>query len=239
MAGLKLASRLDPGCRLLCLALLSSATFFLGAIAASSLACLLAGLVIAEGIRPSRLLRESSYILFLAAFSLGLQCLGWEGGLRFRAEYLPEVARYGARLMAAFMAGRLFYASTSGSDLRVAAVKAGRLLPGRLKGDVALALVLTLGFIPIIREEWSATSLAAQARGMARGRGFGAGMEFLAAFLRRVMIYSTKLPEALASRGWELEGRASELRTEAWRMRDWLAAAAALLGLAAAALFRI
>jgi energy-coupling factor transporter transmembrane protein EcfT len=63
-------------------------------------------------------------------------------------------------------------------------------------------------------------------------------MEFLAAFLRRLMVDSTKLPEALASRGWEGGGKAPDLRVEAWRTRDWVVALLLTLGLAAAILYR-
>lgn len=242
MAGLRPAKALDPGCRLLCLALVSSAVFFLGAPCAALAALGLMALVALEGVPPRRILKEAGYILLLSLFALVLECVGWNGGPVFYAEYLPGIAAYAARLLSAFMAGRLFYTVTDSSELRIAALKAGRLLPRKLRGDAALAMILVIGFVPLIRDEWKSSLDAAKARGLqlrsAKGFSLRANVDFLAAFLRRLMLDSLSLPEALASRGWEGGDRSPRLALDPWRGRDWLAAALSLAVLSLAIVFR-
>lgn len=232
MARLRPVRSLDPGCRLLCLALVSSAVFFLGALYAAATALVLVTLLAFEGVPIRRILKESGYVLLLSLVAMALECVGWEGRPVFYPEYLPGIATYASRLLSAFMAGRLFYTVTNGSELRIAALKAGRLLPGRLRGDAALAMVLVIGFVPMIRDEWRSSLEAARARGLgpgkARGFGRGAYVDFLAAFLRRLMLDSLSLPEALASRGWEGGERSPRFAPDPWRARDWMAAALSL-----------
>lgn len=242
MAGLRPAKALDPGCRLLCLALVSSAVFFLGAPYAALLALGLMSLLLLEGVPLWRILKESGYVLLLSLFAMILECFGWKGGPVFYPEYLPGIAVYAARLLSAFMAGRLFYTVTDSSELRIAALKAGRLLPGKLRGDAALAMVLVIGFVPLIRDEWKSSLDSAKARGLrlGRARGFSlrASVDFLAAFMRRLMLDSLSLPEALASRGWEGGDRSPRLALDPWRAWDWVAAALSLAVLALAIAFR-
>ena len=72
---------------------------------------------------------------------------------------------YFARLVAAFLTGRVFYASTTRSELREAATEAARLVPGEGKRRIGLGLSLILGFVPLIVDEWRSTVEAAKSQG--------------------------------------------------------------------------
>lgn len=233
MARLRTASALGPGPRLLCLALLSSALFFLSPAWAGILGLGLAIFCLGEGVPPRSLARESAYILWLGGMALVLECVSFSGGPLFVAENLAPAGIYTLRLGAAFFAGRLFYAATPGPELRRAALAVGRILPRRLRSRAALATFLVLGIIPLVLSDWRASLEAARSRGYGRGKRPRASVDLIVAFLRRLMLDSISLPEVLASRGWYGEAALS-LPKEAWSPLD-LGVAAASLGILAAA----
>jgi len=235
VARLKTASALGPGPRLLCLALLSSALFFMALGAAGIFGLGLAILCLLEGVPARGLARDLCYILWLGSMAFFLECVSFAGGLHLVTDNLADAGLYTLRLAAAFFAGRLFYASTPGPQLREAALAAGAILPRPFRAKAALALVLVLGFVPLILGQWKATLEAAKSRGYTRGRRPRASVDLVAAFLRRLMLDSVGLPEVLASRGWHGEGASAGPR-EAWRGRDFGAALACLGILALAAL---
>lgn len=234
MARLRTASALGPGPRLLCLALLSSALFFLSPAWVAILGLGLAFLCLGEGVPPRVLLRECSYILWLGAMAVALECVSFGGGPVFVAANLAPAGIYTLRLGAAFFAGRLFYAATPGGELRRAALAVGKVLPRRLRSRAALAAFLVLGIIPLVLGDWRASLEAARSRGYGRGRKTGASVDLLVAFLRRLMLDAIALPEVLASRGWYGEAPLSSPR-EAWSLLD-LGVAGASLGILAAAI---
>ncbi|HOX32814.1 MAG TPA: energy-coupling factor transporter transmembrane component T [Spirochaetales bacterium] len=236
MARLGSASKLAPSSRLLCLALFSSASFLMSAPAAGTCAAILILLVLGEGVGPLRLLRDSLFLAWLGLFAALAQGLDFTEGIRLEVGGLRAAAEYCLRLATAFLAGRLFYASTTRAELREAATRAATLLPGRGRRDLGLSLSLVLGFMPLIAEEWRSTLEAAKARGIRFGKGAGAGLQpgaaLLTAYLRRLMLAAVYLPEALAARGWRGEGGVSFRR---WKGRDYITVAAlsALLAITA------
>lgn len=234
MARLRTASALCPGPRLLCLALISSALFFLAPAWVGVLGLGFLLFCLGEGVPPRMLLRESTYILWLGAMAVALECVSFSGGPFFDLANLAPAGIYTLRLGAAFFAGRLFYAATPGPELRRAALAVGRVLPRRLRSRAALATFLVLGIIPLVLSDWRASLEAARSRGYGRGKRPGASVDLLAAFLRRLMLDAIGLPEVLASRGWYGEARHSPSK-EDWGVLD-LGAAAASLGILVAAI---
>jgi energy-coupling factor transporter transmembrane protein EcfT len=213
-----LASSLDPACRLICLALISSATLFASAPFAAIVACGSVAALRFEGIGLLRILRESVFILGFALFAGLLRMLGVE-----RAE--PAVLAsgagiYGLKLLAAFLAGRLFYASTRMSELRDAATRIVRMIPFLRRFDIGLSLSLVLGNVPLIFEEWRDSLEAARSRGLSRRPVIALQARFLAAFLRRLMLRAIAIPQALAARGWSKD---RHLTPASWETRDRLA----------------
>jgi len=233
MAGLGLVSRLDATARLLCLALLSSTIFFAGFPLAAVLVLLAALLLINTGLGLPTLLRELVLIALFALFSTALRMIGLPGAWNEPLKVLGGSALYCARLLAAFLVGRLFYASTSAGELREAATRICRRLPFLGRFDLGLGLALILGFIPLIFEEWGSSLEAARSRGLARRPRLSGQASFLAAFLRRLMLRAVAVPEALRARGWSPERGLVPLH---WRLGDSIAVTACTLLLGAAAL---
>jgi energy-coupling factor transporter transmembrane protein EcfT len=202
-------------------------------LSAGILAALLAGFLFIEGLDPRALLRDAAFVLSLALASFLIEGLSFEGGFHLaRGDILSSALRDGLRLAASFAAGRLFYATTRTSELREAAEDSCRLLPGKAGAEIALALLLVLSFIPLILGEWKASLLAARARGLPKRPSLRASSDFLAAFLRRLMLGSLALPEALSARGWT--GGEPKRRRQPWRLYDYvflLLACAGLTGL--------
>jgi energy-coupling factor transporter transmembrane protein EcfT len=205
----------------------------MGGPSAALLAAALALLLIIEGLPLRTLLRDSCFVLGLALTGFLVEGLSLEGGLHLASgPILASALRDGLRLAASFAAGRLFYATTRTSELREAAEDSCRFLPGAAGAEIALALLLVLSFIPLILGEWRASLLAARARGLPRRPSLGACSDFFAAFLRRLMLGSLALPEALAARGWT--GGDFKRRRRPWGPLEYgslLLVCAALLGL--------
>jgi energy-coupling factor transporter transmembrane protein EcfT len=228
---LALASSLDPACRLTCLALVSSASLFASAPFAAIIACGSVALLLIEGISLLRILRESTFILCFALLAGLLRTLGGEGA--DPAVLAAGSAIYGLKLFAAFLAGRLFYASTRMSELRDAATRIVRHIPFLRRFDIGLSLALVLGNVPLIFEEWRDSVEAARSRGLSRRPGIAAQARFLAAFLRRLMLRAIALPQALVARGWS---RDRCLTPSNWKLRDSLAMLVCCLAFIGAAL---
>lgn len=228
---LRPVSSLVPSFRLLALLLCSTAVFFMGWPSAFLLTALLAGLLILEGLSLCSLIKDAVFVLSLALATFLIEGLSLEGGLHLASGgLLASALRDGLRLAASFAAGRLFYATTRTSELREAAEDSFRFLPAKTGSAIALALLLVLSFIPLILEEWKASRLAARARGLSRRPGLRASSDFLAAFLRRLMLGSLALPEALAARGWT--GGSSKRPRRMWRLYDYCSLFGICLGLA-------
>jgi len=225
-------SSLDPACRLLCLALMTSAALFAPLAVALGIAFVEFALLALEGQRPSRIAREAAFLAIFIAFAGLLECVDLRAGLAIALSAPVETPLLGARLLAGYLGGRLYYASTSVSETRDAATRIARRLPGLSKADLGFAFSLILGFIPLILEEWKASLEAARSRAYGRSSGIrGAGL-LVSAYLRRLMLRAVAAPEALVARGWNGE-RCVE--ATAWRSRDYAAAlgCAALLVLLA------
>jgi energy-coupling factor transporter transmembrane protein EcfT len=220
------AASIDPTCRLACLALLSSsalmAPWFLSAGLAGAFLMLLA----MSGLGLLAILRET---LFIAAFALATAVLGAIGSIGATLE-MTQIAKdagtFCLRLLAAFWAGRLFYASTRPSEIRDAATRICRRLPILRSYDLGLAISLTLNYIPLIFEEWNDTSLAAHSRGLPRRPRAGQVIPMISSFLRRLMLKAVMVPEALYARGWDSSRGLSPMR---WRVRDSMCLAGSFL----------
>jgi energy-coupling factor transporter transmembrane protein EcfT len=235
VAGLGPVSVLDPSARLLCLSLLSSASLFAGwpfsaFVCAASLALLLR-----SGIAPVSILKDAAFIAAFAAFTAALRLIGLPGALGMSLGILAEGGAYGARLLAAFLVGRLLYASTSISELRDAATRMTRRLPLLRRADLGLVLSMAIGFIPLIFEEWRSSLEASRSRGLARRPSLGKQALFVAAFLRRLMLRAVAVPEALTARGWTRE---RGIQPSQWKLRD-SCALVACMALLLAAILRI
>jgi energy-coupling factor transporter transmembrane protein EcfT len=210
-------SSFDPACRLVCLALLSSASLFSGALFASLLAIVAVFLLVGEGLSPGSLLRESLFVAFFALLSAALRFVGQS---HMDSSLVSDALLYGLRLLAAFLAGRLFYASTTVSELRDAATRITRLVPFARRMDIGLGLSMVIGFIPLVFEEWRSSLEAARSRGMARRQNLSRIAIVVTAFLRRLMLRAVATPEALVARGWTRDRGIAPSR---WRARDTLA----------------
>jgi energy-coupling factor transporter transmembrane protein EcfT len=221
LADVRPASSLDPACRLLCLALISSAALFAPLAAALTLAMALAALLALEGQTPLRILSEATFLLPFVAFAAILEAVVVGPGFSVSLSVPVDAALLGARLLAGYLGGRLYYASTSVSETRDAATRIARRLPGLSRADLGFAFSLIMGFVPLIIEEWKASLEAARSRAYGRSSGIrGAGL-FVAAYLRRLMLRAVAVPEALIARGWTGE---RGIERSAWRARDYLAA---------------
>lgn len=233
MARLGFAAGLDASSKLICLALLSSAVLLAGLPLACGLALVSAVLLLMTGLALPILMRELVFIAFLAVFSAALRLIGLPGALAEPQRALGGSALYATKLLAAFLTGRLFYTSTSVSELRDAATRICRRLPFLGRWDLGLGLALILGSIPLIFEEWSYSLEAAHSRGLARRPSLSSQASFVTAFLRRLMLRAVFVPEALRARGWSPHRSLVPLR---WRLSESLAVLICALALAAAAL---
>jgi energy-coupling factor transporter transmembrane protein EcfT len=210
------AASLDPACRLLCLAFLSSASLFASLPFAAAIALAAIVLLILEGMSPVSILRESAFVLVFALLTAALRLFGKEGSLAEEAA-LTGSAIYGLKLLAAFLAGRLFYASTRPSELRDAATRIARRIPILRRFDIGLGLSLILGYIPLIFDEWRGSLEAARSRALPSRPGIVQQSRLLIAFLRRLMLRAVILPEALSARGWSISRGVAQ---STWRVRD-------------------
>jgi energy-coupling factor transporter transmembrane protein EcfT len=130
---------------------------------------------------------------------------------------MEYMGAYGVRLLAVFLAGRLFYASTTASEIRDAVTRIARYIPIVRRLDIGLCLSMVIGFIPFIFTEWQDSLEAARSRGMPRRPRLSRMSLFVTAFLRRLIVRAIALPEALVARGWTRERGLAPSR---WRMRD-------------------
>jgi hypothetical protein len=140
---------IDPTCRLACLALLSSSALLASWILSACLAVAFFVLLVLSGLGIARILRET---LFVAAFALAtaaLRAIGAIGATPDWAQASADAGIFGLRLLAAYWAGRLFYASTRPSEIRDASTRICRRLPILRRYDVGLAISLTLNYIPL------------------------------------------------------------------------------------------
>ncbi len=209
---MKPVSALDPACRLLCLALLSSAALLASPWVALFLALALFALLALEGQRPSRILRESAFLALFILFAGVLECVDIGSGPSLKFSAPVETPALGARLLAGYLGGRLYYATTGVPQTRDAATRIARRLPGLSRLDLGFAFSLILGFIPLIIDEWKLSLEAAKARAYGRHRGWsGAGL-LVTAYLRRLMLRAIAVPEALVARGWSGERRVEPVR---------------------------
>ena len=217
-------SALAPPARLIVLLLLTSTVF-----SAPPLPCLLlilaALLLLAfEGLHPLALLRELPGLILLCLLVLALEGLGWENGINLLPAGLASGGSYFLRLLAAFLFGRLFYHTTSSSELREATGFIGRILPGSLGTDLALSLSLVLGFVPMIVVEWTLSMEAGRARGLEGRSSVPLRLRVAEAFIRRLVLRATQLPEVLVARAWT-GGRGIPSRP--WGAGSWMAVLAA------------
>ena len=180
-------------------------------------------LVLGEGVPAQAVARESLFLIWLGAFAVLAQGFDLADGIRVNETGMEAALAYFARLVAAFLAGRIFYASTTRSELREAATEASRLIPGEGKRRIGLGLSLILGFVPLIVDEWRATVEAAKARAMPLGLGGRRGSlarsaALLEAYLRRLMLAAVQMPEALEARAWSGDRIAQARR---WKAGDY------------------
>jgi energy-coupling factor transporter transmembrane protein EcfT len=214
-------STLDPACRLLCLALLSSSALFAPLVAALALSGALVALLAIEGQGLARIARETAFLLPFILFALVLECVAVGPGFAISLSPPVETPLLGARLLAGYLGGRLYYASTSVSETRDAATRIARRLPGLAKTDIGFAFSLVLNFVPLIIEEWRFSVEAAKARAYGRSSGLrGAGF-LVTAYLRRLMLRAVAVPEALMARGWTGD---RGVERAGWRGRDYASA---------------
>jgi energy-coupling factor transporter transmembrane protein EcfT len=228
---MRIISALDPACRLLCLALATTAVFFASITTTVVIALGLFGLLLLEGYAPGRILRESSFLLVFIVFAGILECVEIRGGFTIMLSAPIETPLLGARLFAGYLGGRVYYATTSASQTRDAVTRIVRRVPGLSRSDLGLVFGLVLGFIPLIITEWKASLEAAVSRGLGRGSGLRGISRFTAAYLRRLILSAVAVPEALMARGWNVRRRVDPVR---WKGRDYAAGAlsAAMLMLA-------
>jgi len=169
------------------------------------------------GVRPPTIARESIFILVFAVTAALVRFWGGGVGSADPASVAAVSSAYGIRLWAAFLAGRLFYASTRLSELRDAATRLARHIPLVRRHDIGLGLSLLLGCIPLIFEEWRESLEAARSRGMPRRAGIALQARFIMAFLSRLMIRAVAMPQSLVARGWSGDRGLAPLT---WRVRD-------------------
>ena len=212
MARLGLVSSLDPSNRLICLSVLSSFSLFSGAVYAIFMSLMAILLLLRAGLRLTKIFRESAFIVGFALFTVILHYTNipeiFSQGFSMHVIQnkalilIQETGTYGVRLLAAFLLGRLFYISTTSSELRDATTRIVRCVPFIRRFDVGLILSMVILFIPLIFEEWGNSLEAVRSRGMPRRPGISKQGIFLAAFLGRLMTRAIEVPAALVARGW-------------------------------------
>jgi energy-coupling factor transporter transmembrane protein EcfT len=226
------ASSLEPESRLISLALLSSAAILASWPFAAALALLSLGFLALEGVRPATALKESAFVLAFALFA-GVARLWGQSSAAELGALARESAVYALKLLAAFLLGRLFYASTRPPELRDACTRLTRRIPIIRRFDTGLALSLVIGYLPLIFSEWRSSLEAARSRGMPKRPSLALQAAFLAAYIRRLMLNAVSLPEALIARGWTRDRGLSPLSL---RKRDFCAVAVSLLAFVGASL---
>jgi energy-coupling factor transporter transmembrane protein EcfT len=172
-------------------------------------------LLLASGLKPSRIARESLFVAVFAAATFGLKKIG--AAVPDTGAIARESGVFGLKLLAAFFLGRLFYASTRISEIRDAITRIMRLIPFARRYDLGLALALILSYVPLIGREWSESSQAMQARGMSNFANPRNVSCFISSMLRRLMIEAVDLPLALYARGWHRDRALSKLT---WKKLD-------------------
>lgn len=225
-------SSLDPSTRLLSLALLSSATLIASWPFAAAASALALGFLALEGVRPAKALKESAFVLAFALFAAVARLWG-RGEAAGLGALAGESAVYALKLLAAFLLGRLFYASTRLLELRDACTRLTRRIPLLRRFDTGLALSLVIGYLPLIFGEWKASLEAARSRGMPKRPSMGIQAAFLAAYIRRLMLTAVSLPEALVARGWTKDRGLCPLSL---RKRDFFVLSFSLVALLGASL---
>jgi energy-coupling factor transporter transmembrane protein EcfT len=226
------ASSLEPESRLISLALLSSAAILATWPFAATLALLSLGFLALEGVRPAKALKESAFVLAFALFA-GVARLWGQSSAAELGALAAESAVYALKLLAAFLLGRLFYASTRSPELRDACTRLTRHIPIIRRFDTGLALSLVIGYLPLIFSEWQSSLEAARSRGMPKRPSLGLQAAFLTAYIRRLMLNAVSLPEALIARGWTKDRGLSPLNL---RKRDYLVLGLSLISLVGASL---
>jgi energy-coupling factor transporter transmembrane protein EcfT len=183
-------------------------------------------LLIQGGISLATILRDSAFVVAFTLFTAALRCFGLPGAIGLPPRILVDTVAYGARLLAAFLIGRLFYAFTSISELRDAVTRISRHLPLIRRLDIGLGLSMVISFIPLIFEEWYLALEAARSRAMPNRPKISSQALFIAAFLRRLMLRAVATPEALTARGWT---RDRGVMSSTWKFRDSLLSSLCIL----------
>jgi energy-coupling factor transporter transmembrane protein EcfT len=210
-------SSLDPTCRLACLLLLSSASLIASWLLATVLALAFLVLLKLGGLRIPRILGESTFILLFAMATVVLHAFSDAGRNIGPGQFAQYSAVFCLKLIAAFLSGRLFYASSSTSEIRDAVSRITRYIPGLRRFDIGLGISLVLSYIPLIFEEWQDSLQAARSRGMPQLPNPRQLIRFISSFLRRLILRAVALPSALGARGYFI-GRG--LLPLNWRKRD-------------------
>ena len=215
---------LAPSARLVLLLLLTGTVF-----SAATLVCVLLFfgvlfLLRREGLRLAAIGRELPGFALLCLLVIALEGISLEGGIHVISSGLALAGIYCLRLACAIILGRLFYHTTSSSELREAAGALWRILPGSLGEDLALGLSLILGFIPMIVDEWKLSLEAGRARGIEGSATLTLRLKVVEAFIRRLVLRALQLPEVLVARAWTGE-KARPPRP--WGARGWLTVLAA------------
>ena len=216
MARLGTVSSLDPASRLACLAFLSCSVLFAGPEFVFGLVVALVFLLVQEGLRLAKVIRESAFIIFFSLFTATLRYFGITEAGRI-PDIIGEMGIYGIRLLAAFLSGRLLFAATTHSELRDTITRITRRIPWTRRLDIGMGLCMVVMFIPLIVEEWRDSVEAGRSRGMYRRLDLSRQGIFFAAFLRRLMLRAVATPEALVARGWTWDRGIVPLH---WRARD-------------------
>jgi energy-coupling factor transporter transmembrane protein EcfT len=208
---------IDPTCRLACLALLSSSALLASWILCACLACVFFILLALSGLSVLRILRETLFVVVFALATAALRAFGSIGATLQLVQISEDAGIFGLRLLAAYWAGRLFYASTRPSEIRDSATRICRGFPVLRRYDIGLAISLTLNYIPLIFQEWRDTAQAARSRGLPSRPRVVQVIPMIASFLRRLMLKAVRVPEALNARGWSASRGLAPMR---WRLRD-------------------
>jgi energy-coupling factor transporter transmembrane protein EcfT len=185
------------------------------------------------GLKIRQVLLESSFVLLFALATTAMHFWSHPGEGVEGGGILGYGGAYCIKLFAAFLSGRLFYASTRISEIRDSVTRILRRVPFVRRFDAGMALSLVLSYVPLIFEEWRYCLEAARARGMPRLPRPNQASAFLGSFLRRLMLKAVALPEALYARGWCLDRGLVPFR---WRKRDSICLATAAILFAGAAL---
>ena len=193
--------RLPAGAKLLCLLLLSMLAFFPSLLLLGAIALAIVLLSFIAGINPASLLRGSGPLLLIVLGVFLFQAIElFPFGIKL--DGLKESLIFCIRIAAAFSAGALLFAVTTGGEIRKSLCRAESVL--RLeKFKTGLYISLMLMFLPQFFQVWEDLNLSWKSR--AGKPNIARLKKLLPIAMEKMMIKAAETAAAMEARGGSIE----------------------------------